>query len=53
MREQKMNKKNKFNWPAVGAVILILLLLVWFLIADSNGDPNNGLILPPLGHFVY
>ncbi len=39
-------KRAKFNWVAVGAVILILLLLVWFTIVDSDGDPNNGLIAP-------
>lgn len=39
-------KRAKFNWVAVGAVILILLLLVWFTIVDSDGDPNNGFITP-------
>ncbi len=44
MRDKR--KRQKFNWVAVGAVVLILLLLLWFVIADSNGDPNNGCIMP-------
>lgn len=39
-------KRNKFNWVSVGAIVLILLLLVWFVIVDSDGDPNNGFITP-------
>ena len=39
-------KRHKFNWVAVGAIILILLLLLWFTIVDSDGDPNNGFITP-------
>lgn len=46
--KNKKNKSYKFNWAAVGAVVLILLLLAWFMIVDSDGDPNNGMILPLL-----
>lgn len=45
MNDTQRKKKIKFNWPAIGAIVLILLLLVWFVIVDSDGDPNNGLIL--------
>lgn len=49
MSSDKDKKKGaKFSWAAVGAVILILLLLVWFIIVDSDGDPNNGFITPLL-----
>lgn len=44
-------KKAKFNWAAVGAIILILLLLVWFVIVDSDGDPDNGFIAPLVNVF--
>ena len=42
MTDKKRN--SKINWVGIGAVILILLLLVWFVIVDSDGDPNNGFI---------
>lgn len=38
--------RHSFNWAAVGAVVLIVLLLGWFLIVDADGDPNNGFIAP-------
>jgi len=41
-----MKKHYKFNWVAVGAVVLILLLLIWFTLADIDGDPDNGVITP-------
>lgn len=45
------DKKNyqKINWVAVGAIVLILLLLLWFMVVDSDGDPNNGFITPLIG----
>ncbi len=53
MSSDKDRKKKgaKFSWAAVGAVILILLLLVWFIIVDSDGDPNNGFITPLISLF--
>ncbi len=48
--KDKRKKTNKrATWTAIGAVILILLLLAWFTIVDSDGDPNNGFIAPLMG----
>ncbi len=47
MRDKK--HYQKFNWVAVGAIVLILLLLLWFMVVDSDGDPNNGFIAPLIG----
>lgn len=42
--KKKVNKRS--TWTAIGAVILILLLLGWFTIVDADGDPDNGIIVP-------
>lgn len=49
--KDRKNKGARFSWAAVGAVILILLLLVWFIIVDSDGDPDNGFITPLVSLF--
>lgn len=34
-------KKNKINmWLAIGAIVLIILLLVWLTLADFSGDTD-------------
>lgn len=47
----KIRKGSKFNWAAIGAIVLILLLLAWFAIVDSDGNPDNGLITPLCNQF--
>lgn len=48
--KDKRKKTNKrATWTAIGAVLLIMLLLVWFAIVDSDGDPDNGFIAPLMG----
>lgn len=47
-KNQKRKTNRRATWTAIGAVILILLLLAWFTIVDSDGDPNNGIIAPLL-----
>ena len=47
MSDKKKNKTNKTSlWAAIGAVVLIILILYFTLIVDSDGDANNGLITP-------
>ncbi len=41
-------KKNTSLWVAIGAVILIILLLVWLTIADFFGDTDVAAMVPPL-----
>lgn len=36
-------KRRKFNtplWVSIGAIVLILLLIVWLTVADSVGDTD-------------
>ncbi|MDE6859900.1 MAG: hypothetical protein K2J65_05765 [Duncaniella sp.] len=41
-------KKNTGLWVAIGAVILIILLLVWLTVADFFGDTDVAAIAVPL-----
>lgn len=36
----KKEKKNTSLWIAIGAIILIILLLVWLTMADFFGDTD-------------
>lgn len=45
-KDQKKKVNKRATWTAIGAVVLIILLLAWFGIVDSDGDPNNGFIAP-------
>lgn len=46
MNDTERKKRGKFSWAGVGAIVLIILLLLWFVIVDSDGDPNNGFVTP-------
>lgn len=43
-KKKKVNKRA--TWVAIGAVILILLLLFITTVIESDGDPDNGFIAP-------
>lgn len=36
----KKNKKRTSLWVAIGAIVLIILLLVWLTVADFFGDTD-------------
>ncbi|MBD5213932.1 MAG: hypothetical protein HDS75_03810 [Bacteroidales bacterium] len=48
-KENRKKTNKRAAWTAIGAIILILLLLLWFTIVDADGDPNNGFIAPLMG----
>ncbi|MCI8998099.1 MAG: hypothetical protein HFJ95_03785 [Muribaculaceae bacterium] len=41
-------KKSTTLWVAIGAVILIILLLVWLTFADFFGDTDVAAFVAPL-----
>ncbi|MBO5457263.1 MAG: hypothetical protein J6A20_12230 [Muribaculaceae bacterium] len=41
-------KKSTTLWVAIGAVILIILLLVWLTVADFFGDTDVAAMVAPL-----
>ncbi|MCM1137646.1 MAG: hypothetical protein NC221_02750 [Duncaniella sp.] len=41
-------KKSTTLWIAIGAVILIILLLVWLTVADFFGDTDVAAMVAPL-----
>lgn len=41
MSDQDRKKKNRTSlWVAIGAIVLIILLLVWLTVADFAGDTD-------------
>ena len=53
MSDKKKNKTNKTSlWAAIGAVILIILILYFTFIADQNGDPNVESFITPLINLI-
>ncbi len=46
----RIKRRNRTNlWVGVGAIILIILLLVWLTIADLRGDTDVAAMIAPLG----
>lgn len=41
-------KKSTTLWVAIGAVILIILLLIWLTVADFFGDTDVAAMVAPL-----
>ena len=41
-------KKNKQLWLAIGAAILIILLIVWLTVADLTGNTDVAAFVAPL-----
>lgn len=48
-----MNNKTQKFWMAVGAVILIVLLLVWLTFAFLGGDTDVTASVAPLATSVF
>lgn len=44
----KESKKNTNLWVAIGAIILIILLLVWLTFADFFGDTDVAAFIAPM-----
>lgn len=45
-----MEKRNKTNlWISLGAVVLIILLILWLTIADLWGDTDVAASIMPAG----
>ncbi|MDE6287900.1 MAG: hypothetical protein K2M00_03840 [Muribaculaceae bacterium] len=42
------SKKNNKVWLAIGAVVLIILLILWLTMADLAGDTDVAAMLPPI-----
>lgn len=40
-------KSNKNLWVAIGAVVLIVLLIVWLTVADFFGDTDVAALMTP------
>ncbi len=40
-RDRRMNKRSNRNlWVAIGAVILVILLIAWIVMAGFDGDTD-------------
>ena len=44
----KESKKNTNLWVAIGAIVLIILLLVWLPFADFFGDTDVAAFIAPM-----
>ncbi|MBD5355369.1 MAG: hypothetical protein HDR85_10800 [Bacteroides sp.] len=47
MSERK-TKSGTTLWVAIGAVVLIILLILWLTIADLLGDTDVAAFIPPM-----
>lgn len=48
-KEERRSRMRKTNiWVAIGAVILIILLIVWLTMADFAGDTDVAAFIAPL-----
>lgn len=45
-KKPKLSSKNV--WLAIGAAVLIILLLVWLTVASLTGDTDVAAMLPPM-----
>lgn len=48
----KKNKKTSL-WVAIGAIILIILLLLWLTFADFAGDTDVAAMITPLKSMCF
>lgn len=47
MNRRNNRKRNKTQvWISIGAVVLILLLIIWLTVADMAGDTDVNAIMP-------
>lgn len=42
------SKKTQKIWLAIGAAVLIILLIIWLTVADLTGDTDVAAFLAPL-----
>lgn len=47
MERKKTRRRNTSLWVAIGAAILIILLLVWLTMADLWGDTDVAAAIMP------
>lgn len=40
-------RRNTNLWVAIGAVILIILLIIWLTVADFTGNTDVAAMVPP------
>ncbi len=42
MENKQLRRKNKYinTWVAIGAIVLIILLIIWLTMADLFGDTD-------------
>lgn len=50
MEKRKNSSKNM--WVSIGAVVLIILLLVWLTMADLWGDTDVNAIVSPVAGMI-
>ena len=52
-RESRRKRRSSFSlWAAIGAVVLIILLIVWLTIADLWGDTDVAQFALPLANML-
>lgn len=44
-----MEKKSTKIWLAIGAAVLIILLIIWLTVADLAGDTDVAAFIAPFG----
>lgn len=53
IERRERREKRRYNktqlWVSIGAVVLIILLIVWLTIADLWGDTDVSAVLPLMG----
>ena len=48
MTKSKTSRRNRINvWVAIGAIILIILLIIWLTFADLTGNTDEAAFLSP------
>lgn len=48
MTKSKTSRRNRINvWVAIGAIILIILLIIWLTFADLTGNTDVAAFLSP------
>ena len=47
MNDKQARRKNRYvsTWVAIGAIILIILLIIWLTMADLWGGSRNALCM--------
>jgi len=49
MEKREVRRKNKYinTWVAIGAIVLIILLIIWLTMADFFGDTDVAAAIMP------